>query len=86
VTRCCRWLLQTQDRIATDAFALKQEFLAFMLGVRRPTVTLVMQNLQRLGLVSSSYGHIRVLKRRRLEDASCECYEVIRGHFERLGL
>ena len=38
------------------------------------------------GLITSRYGRIRVLKRRRLEHASCECYEVIRAHFERLGL
>jgi CRP-like cAMP-binding protein len=84
--RCCRWLLQTQDRVAADEFLLKQEFLAIMLGVRRPTVTVVMGALKNSGLISSRYGRIRVLKRKRLEDASCECYEVVRGHFRRLGL
>ena len=84
--RCCRWLLQTQDRIGSDEFQLKQEFLAMMLGVRRPTVTVVVGTLQRSGIISTKYGRIRVLKRKRLEAASCECYEVIRKHFERLGL
>jgi CRP-like cAMP-binding protein len=84
--RCCRWLLQTQDRVGSKEFLLKHEFLAIMLGVHRPTVTLVMGRLQRSGLISSKYGRIRVLKRKGLEDASCECYEVIRTHFERLGL
>ena len=84
--RCCRWLLETHDRIETDDFRLKHEFLAVMLGVRRPTVTVVMRSLQEAGLVSSHYGSIRIVKRKRLEAASCECYEVIRGHFERLGL
>jgi CRP-like cAMP-binding protein len=84
--RCCRWLLQTQDRVGADDFLLKQDFLAIMLGVRRPTVTLVMGGLEDSGLIASRYGHIRVLKRRELQDASCECYEVIRGHFRRLGL
>ncbi len=84
--RCCRWLLQTQDRVGAREFLLKQEFLAIMLGVRRPTVTLVMGALQRQGLIASHYGHIRVLQKRKLQEASCECYEVIRGHFERLGL
>ena len=37
-------------------------------------------------LITSRYGRIRVLKRRKLENASCECYEVIRAHFRRLGL
>src|SRR5688500_12180564 len=44
--RACRWLLQTHDRVDGDSFALKQEFLAVMLGVQRPTVTLVLRKLQ----------------------------------------
>jgi CRP-like cAMP-binding protein len=84
--RCCRWLLQTQDRVDSKEFVLKQEFLAIMLGVQRPTVTLVMGALQDDGLISTRYGRIRVLKRKQLEQTACECYEVIRAHFERLGL
>jgi CRP-like cAMP-binding protein len=84
--RCCRWLLQTQDRVGCNEFLLKQEFLAIMLGVHRPTVTLVMGTLQDSGLIASKYGRIRVLKKRKLQNASCECYEVIRAHFRRLGL
>jgi CRP-like cAMP-binding protein len=84
--RCCRWLLQTQDRVGSKEFLLKHEFLAIMLGVHRPTVTLVIGALQRAGLISSRYGRIRVLKRRKLEQGSCECYEVIKEHFQRLGL
>ncbi len=84
--RACRWLLQTRDRVEDDTFALKQEFLAVMLGVQRPTVTVVLRALQRDGLISSRYGRIQVLQRKRLEMASCECYSVIRAHFTRLGL
>jgi CRP-like cAMP-binding protein len=84
--RCCRWLLQTRDRVEDDTFSLKQEFLAVMLGVHRPTVTLVLRALQREGLIASRYGRIQVLEGKRLEAASCECYGVIRGHFARLGL
>jgi CRP-like cAMP-binding protein len=84
--RCCRWLLQTRDRVDEDTFLLKQEFLAVMLGVHRPTVTVVMRALQREGLIASRYGRIRILDRKRLEAASCECYRVIRDHFARLGL
>ena len=84
--RACRWLLQTRDRVENDTFLLKQEFLALMLGVRRPTVTVVLRALQREGLISSRYGRIRILKGRQLEASACECYGVIRGHFARLGL
>jgi CRP-like cAMP-binding protein len=83
--RCCRWLLQTQDRVGPE-FLLKQDFLAIMLGVQRPTVTLVMGALQDDGLIATKYGRIRVLKRKKVEQTACECYEVIRAHFQRLGL
>jgi CRP-like cAMP-binding protein len=84
--RCCRWLLQTQDRVGAAEFLLKQDFLAIMLGVQRPTVTLVMGALQDDGLIATKYGRIRVLQRKKLERAACECYQVIRAHFQRLGL
>ena len=84
--RCARWLLQTQDRVGSREFLLKQEFLAIMLGVQRPTVTLVMGALQDDGIIATRYGRIRILKRRQLEKVACECYEVVRSHFERLGL
>jgi hypothetical protein len=84
--RCARWLLQTHDRCGADEFLLKHEFLAIMLGVQRPTVTVVLGTLQRAGLIQTRYGRIKVLDRSGLEKASCECHEVIRAHFERLGL
>jgi len=84
--RCCRWLLQTHDRIAADEFLLKHELLAIMLGTARPTVTVVMGALQKKGIIASRYGHIRVLDRKKLEQTSCECYGVIAGHFNRLGV
>lgn len=82
--RCARWLLTTRDRVGHNEFPLTQEFLAVMLGVRRPTVTLTVGTLQRAGLIN--YGHKRmvVLDRAGLEAASCECYAVVKKHFDRL--
>lgn len=84
--RCCRWLLQTHDRVDGDEFQLKHEFLAIMLGSHRPTVTIVLGALQKAGLISSKYGRIGILNRAGLEAASCECYEAIRVQFVRLGV
>jgi CRP-like cAMP-binding protein len=84
--RCCCWLLQTHDRIHGDEFFLSQEFLAIMLGVRRQSVTAVAGALQSTGAISYKHGHVKVLNRQRLEAGSCECYAVIRAHFDRLQL
>jgi CRP-like cAMP-binding protein len=84
--RCCRWPLETRDRLDTNDFPVKQECLAVMLGVRRPTVAVVMRSLHRAGLISSGYGRMRILQRRRLEAASCGCYAAARSHLGRLGL
>jgi CRP-like cAMP-binding protein len=83
--RCARWLLQTQDRIDGEAsFLLTQEFLAQMLGVRRPTVSIAAGMLQQAGLIEYARGRMRILDRERLEAASCECYDIIRREYERL--
>ena len=83
--RCSRWLLQTHDRVRSDEFLLKHEFMAIMLGTTRPWVTKVIGALQKAGMISSHYGRITVLDRKKLERGSCECYEVIAGHHKRLG-
>lgn len=84
--RCCRWLLMTHDRVRQDEFHLSHEFLAMMLGSTRPTVTIVAGTLQKAGLIKYTHGRITILDRKSLEDASCECYATVRGHFDRLGL
>lgn len=77
--RLSRWLLQCADRIGSDQLTLTQEFLADMLGVRRTTVTLLAQELQKKGILRYSRGRITILDRGRLEECACECYGAI-GH------
>lgn len=76
--RMCRWLLMTHDRVDSDTFSLTQEFLAQMLGVRRPTVSEVASAWQRAGLIVYRRGEIQILNRRGLEAACCDCYQAIR--------
>lgn len=78
--RCARWLLLTHDRVHRRDFHLSHEFLAVMLGVHRPTVSVVAKELQDAGLITYSRGHVHVVNRKALEQASCPCYSVIRGH------
>jgi CRP-like cAMP-binding protein len=82
--RCCRWLLMAHDRAGSDTLDLTQEFLAAMLGVRRPSVTVVARTLQTAGLIRYSRGAITVIDRHGLEEAACECYRVIRSAYENL--
>jgi CRP-like cAMP-binding protein len=82
--RCARWLLMTHDRINGDDFSLTQEFLAVMLGVRRSTVTVIAGALHEARLIEYSHKHIRVIDRKGLEAASCECYRVVHAQFRRL--
>lgn len=74
----------TQDRVGHDEFPLTQEFLAYMLGGRRASVTIAAGILARAGLIRYTRGKIQVLDRARLEEASCECYGVIQREYERL--
>ena len=76
--RCARWLLMSQDRVGRDEFNLTQEFLAEMLGVRRPGVTVAMGALEKAGLIAHARGLITVVDRPGLEKAACECYRTIR--------
>lgn len=82
--RTCRWLLMTHDRVGSDDFLLTQEFLAQMLGVRRSSVTVAAGLLEKAGLITYKRGRITVLDRERLEQASCECYQVVRREYDRL--
>lgn len=82
--RCARWLLMTHDRVHKNSFSLTQDFLAQMIGVRRPSVSIAASILAKAGLIDYVRGDITVLDRAGLEAASCECYKVVRSEFERL--
>jgi CRP-like cAMP-binding protein len=80
--RCARWLLMTHDRVDTDDFPMTHEFLADMLGIRRPSVSIAMSGLHRGGYIAYKRGKVAVLDRDGLEKAACECYNVVRQQFD----
>lgn len=79
-----RWLLLSFDRLQSNELRMTQERLASMLGVRREGVTEAAGKLQAAGVIQYSRGRIRVLDRPGLEQATCECYGVVKGEFARL--
>jgi CRP-like cAMP-binding protein len=76
--RLARWLLTMRDRSDDDTLQITQGLLAEMLGVQRPTVTNAARELERAGLIARGRRQVAILDRGSLEDASCECYKLIR--------
>lgn len=83
--RFARWMLITDDRVGSDFF-LTQEFLAEMLGVHRPSVSIVAENFQQKGIISYYRGRISILDRAGLEQHACECYGMLKAQMQRMQL
>ena len=82
--RLARWLLMAHDRADGDELPLTQEFVAMMLGVHRPSISVTAGILQRAGLIRYSGGRITLLDRPSLEAACCECYGAVQRRFATL--
>jgi CRP-like cAMP-binding protein len=76
--RLSRWLLTCADRINSDSVPITQEFLSHMLGTRRSSVTVAAGMLETAGLISNARGRVTIVDRAKLEQASCDCYRMIR--------
>ncbi len=80
----CRWLLLSHDRLITDKLVMTHDLISNMLGVRREGVTLAAKKLAAKNLIKNTRGTIEVIDRQGLEDASCECYEIVNSEYNRL--
>jgi hypothetical protein len=81
--RFARWLLLTHDRVRGDNINLTQDFLADMLGVQRPSISVIAGAFQKAGMIRYSRGNLTIVDRAALEATTCECYEVVREQFRR---
>ncbi len=84
--RAARWLLQVDDRVDGRPFGVTQEFLAQMIGVQRPALSVAMRQFKDDGLVRYSRGQISILNRNGLATRSCTCIKVIAAEAKRLEL
>jgi CRP-like cAMP-binding protein len=82
--RMARWLLHIHDRIDCDVLPLTQDTLSQLLGVRRTTVTIVVRKLRASGAVRSNRRGLVEIDRPRLEETTCECYEVMRRRLDQI--
>jgi len=80
--RLARWLLLCADRAHINTFKISHEFLANMLGGRRPTISTTAGILKQKGLIEYTRGEIRILDVPGLTKTSCECYLIIKDHLD----
>ncbi len=80
--RMCRWLLMMHDRAGGERLTYTHQFLSEIMGVNRKSVTIAASSMQRAGLISYHRGLMQVLDRPGLENASCECYQVVKDRFD----
>jgi CRP-like cAMP-binding protein len=80
----CRWLLLSHDRLDNDELVMTHDLISNMLGVRREGVTLAAQKLAAKKLIKNVRGTIMIIDRQGLEDAVCECYDVVNKEYNRL--
>jgi CRP-like cAMP-binding protein len=77
--RLARWLLMMRDRSDDDTLRITQDFLAEMLGVQRPSVTVAAQALEAAGVIQRGRREVRILDRVGLIRESCECYQLTKA-------
>jgi CRP-like cAMP-binding protein len=82
--RFARWMLRARDLTGSDDLNFTQEFVAEMLGVRRTSVTVVAQTLQRAGMIKYARGKVHILDLDALNDTACECYATVKAQYEGL--
>jgi CRP-like cAMP-binding protein len=80
--RVARWLLTAHDRVRGDRFHLTHDFIAMMIGIRRPSVTEVMGILRDVGGIEYAHGDVRIVDRAALESHACACYATIRREID----
>jgi CRP-like cAMP-binding protein len=83
--RCARWILETLDRVSADRFSITHEFLAMLLGASRPSVSVVIEDFKRRGLLRVEQGRVLIGDRDRLLTVTCDCYAVIKHNYDQVG-
>jgi CRP-like cAMP-binding protein len=78
--RLARWLLMSHELLGSNELPLTQDLLGQMLGTRRSSVSLAAGTLHKAGIITYRRGRVTVLDKAKLQNASCECYQLIKQH------
>lgn len=79
----CTWLLSCFDRGDCTNLSITHELIAYILGVRRESITVIAKKLQQDGMIEYSRGQIELKDREKLEVNACECYSVVKNESSR---
>jgi CRP-like cAMP-binding protein len=80
--RLAKWLLMVRERIGTDRLSLTHEFLAHMLGVHRPGVSIAVAALELDGVIRHGRNSITIRDRAGLLERACECHAALHGKLQ----
>ena len=80
--RLARWLLTCADRSRSTTFAISQDFIATMLGIRRMSAVAALANLKAAKVIENRRNEVSLVDRQILELKACECYRLVRHHLD----
>lgn len=81
--RLARWLMSMHVRGGGRQFAMTHELLSVMLGVRRPTVSVIAAELREAGAIDYRRGAVSVANPDLLRSMECECGDVIDADYRK---
>jgi len=82
--RLARWLLMSHDRLEGDTIRITHDYIALLLGVRRPGVTSSLHVLEGEHLIRSGRGAITIRDRNGLEARAGRSYGRPEVEYERI--
>jgi CRP-like cAMP-binding protein len=77
--RLARWLLLAYENVGISELPVTHEQLARFLGVRRPSISDALSNLQSADIISKARSALKLRDEQGLRSRACECCRVIDG-------
>jgi CRP-like cAMP-binding protein len=82
--RLARWLLMAHDRVPADWIPLTHELTAEMIGIRRPGVTIILNNFAQRGMLKLERGGAILLDRKAIKGVAGGFYGLPEKEYARL--